>query len=199
MHNELRHFYDFAGFRLEARERLLLRQGQPVELSPKVFETLLVLVRSSGRLVPKEELMRSVWPNTIVEEGNLTLAIPQPQESPGERDEQHEVHRNGSPARIPVRGRSRGALGTHGPKGPRSSGRRASIRSRAGRKGPHSKAKEMVAQVGHGDGGAACVRGSFSVSRPHRLGASGAVDGRAPFSESLQPILERRNHRGVDN
>jgi TolB-like protein/DNA-binding winged helix-turn-helix (wHTH) protein/Tfp pilus assembly protein PilF len=75
MHNELRHFYDFAGFRLEARERLLLRQGQPVELSSKAFETLLVLVRSSGRLVPKEELMRSVWPDTIVEEGNLTLAI----------------------------------------------------------------------------------------------------------------------------
>jgi DNA-binding winged helix-turn-helix (wHTH) protein len=75
MHNELRHFYDFAGFRLEARERLLLRQGQPVELSPKAFETLLVSVRSSGRLVPKEELMRSVWPDTIVEEGNLTLAI----------------------------------------------------------------------------------------------------------------------------
>jgi TolB-like protein/DNA-binding winged helix-turn-helix (wHTH) protein len=75
MSNELRYFYEFASFRLEAAERLLLRQGEPVELSPKAFDTLLVLVRNSGRLVPKEELMRRVWPDTTVEEGNLTLAI----------------------------------------------------------------------------------------------------------------------------
>ncbi|MBV9339446.1 MAG: winged helix-turn-helix domain-containing protein, partial [Acidobacteria bacterium] len=75
MSNELRHFYEFDSFRVEAAERLLLREGQPVELSPKAFETLLVLLRNSGRLVPKEELMRSVWPDTTVEEGNLTLAI----------------------------------------------------------------------------------------------------------------------------
>ncbi|MBV9180654.1 MAG: winged helix-turn-helix domain-containing protein, partial [Acidobacteria bacterium] len=75
MSNGLRHFYEFASFRLEPAERLLTREGQAVELSPKAFETLLVLLRNSGRLVPKEELMRSVWPDTTVEEGNLTLAI----------------------------------------------------------------------------------------------------------------------------
>ena len=75
MSNELRHFYEFACFRLEAAERLLLRQGEEVELSPKPFETLLVLVRNSGRLVSKEELIKSVWPDTNVEEGNLTLAV----------------------------------------------------------------------------------------------------------------------------
>lgn len=54
---------------------MLLRDGAPVSLEPKVFETLLVLVRHGGRLVGKEELMLAVWPDTIVEESNLTRNI----------------------------------------------------------------------------------------------------------------------------
>lgn len=67
--------YEFDGFRLDAAEGLLLREGAPVPLEPKVFETLLVLVRQRGRLVGKEELMQAVWPDTIVEESNLTRNI----------------------------------------------------------------------------------------------------------------------------
>ena len=70
--NEL---FEFGSFRLDPAERLLLRDGRPVPLEPKVFETLLVLIRRGGRLVEKEELMQTVWPDCFVEESNLTRNI----------------------------------------------------------------------------------------------------------------------------
>lgn len=67
--------YEFGSFRLEAVKRLLLRSGTPVPLTPKVFDTLLHLVRHQGKLVAKNELMRAVWPDTVVEENNLNQNI----------------------------------------------------------------------------------------------------------------------------
>jgi DNA-binding winged helix-turn-helix (wHTH) protein/TolB-like protein/Tfp pilus assembly protein PilF len=69
------HFYEFGRFRLDARERLLLRGSDHVPLTPKVFEILLALVERSGHVVEKEDLMRRVWPDTFVEEGNLTQSV----------------------------------------------------------------------------------------------------------------------------
>jgi DNA-binding winged helix-turn-helix (wHTH) protein/Tol biopolymer transport system component len=68
-------FYDFGPFRLDARKRLLLRAGQPVALTSKVFETLLQLVENSGRVMEKDELMNKLWPDTVVEEANLAQHI----------------------------------------------------------------------------------------------------------------------------
>jgi len=67
--------YEFGPFRLEAAEYVLLRDGQIVPLTPKVFETLLVLVQNSGHVVGKEELYKQVWQDTFVEETNLTKNI----------------------------------------------------------------------------------------------------------------------------
>jgi DNA-binding winged helix-turn-helix (wHTH) protein len=67
--------FQFDAFRLDAAEHLLLRDGEPVPLEPKVFETLLVLIRHDRRLVGKEELMRAVWPDSFVEDSNLTRNI----------------------------------------------------------------------------------------------------------------------------
>jgi TolB-like protein/Tfp pilus assembly protein PilF len=61
----------FGPYQLDAAERLLLRRGKPVRLTPKLFETLLVLVQNAGHLVEREVLIRSVWKDTIVEDGNL--------------------------------------------------------------------------------------------------------------------------------
>lgn len=66
--------FEFDSFLLDPTEHLLLRDGEPVPLEPKVFETLLVLIRQ-GRLVGKEELMQAVWPDSFVEESNLTRNI----------------------------------------------------------------------------------------------------------------------------
>ena len=59
---ESRSVYEFGPFRLDPSERLLLRDGQPVQLAPKVFETLTALIENSGRLVDKDELMSRLWP-----------------------------------------------------------------------------------------------------------------------------------------
>src|SRR2546430_9283466 len=70
-----KHLYEFGSFRLDTRELLLLRNGERVKLEGKVFETLVVLVQRSGRLVRKDELMNQVWPDAIVEENNLEKSI----------------------------------------------------------------------------------------------------------------------------
>ena len=64
--------YQFDPFELDARERLLLSTGKPVALTPKAFDLLLVLVSNPGRLMEKKDLMQAVWPDSFVEEGNLT-------------------------------------------------------------------------------------------------------------------------------
>ena len=67
--------YEFGRFRLNVAERVLLREGDVVPLTPKVFDILLTLVENSGQVVSKDDLMKRVWPNTFVEEGNLTQNI----------------------------------------------------------------------------------------------------------------------------
>jgi DNA-binding winged helix-turn-helix (wHTH) protein/Tol biopolymer transport system component len=67
--------HDFGLFRLDSAERLLLRAGQPVSLTPKAFDLLVYLVDHAGRLVTKQALMSAMWPNSFVEEANLTFTV----------------------------------------------------------------------------------------------------------------------------
>jgi DNA-binding winged helix-turn-helix (wHTH) protein/pimeloyl-ACP methyl ester carboxylesterase len=69
--------YTFGPFVLDEREGALLREGRAVQLTPKAFETLLALVERSGHCINKEELMRRVWPDSFVEENNLSQNISQ--------------------------------------------------------------------------------------------------------------------------
>ena len=69
------HFYEFGRFRLDAAERVLLRDRELVPLTPKVFDILLALVEHGGHIVEKDDLMKRVWPDTFVEEGNLTQNV----------------------------------------------------------------------------------------------------------------------------
>src|SRR4030095_8259362 len=75
MSHENNHFYEFGPFRLDATERLLLRAGETVALTPKAFDLLLVLVEHRGHLLEKNELLKLVWPDTFVEEANLSYNI----------------------------------------------------------------------------------------------------------------------------
>jgi DNA-binding winged helix-turn-helix (wHTH) protein/TolB-like protein/Tfp pilus assembly protein PilF len=70
-----KHFYEFGPFRLDARERLLLHEGETVQLTPKAFDMLLALVENSGHLLEKNELMQRLWPDSFVEEGSLAQNI----------------------------------------------------------------------------------------------------------------------------
>jgi DNA-binding winged helix-turn-helix (wHTH) protein/Tol biopolymer transport system component len=67
--------YEFGSFQLDSRERLLLRDGKVIPLTPKVFDTLLLLVQNSGHLVLKDDLMTAVWPDSFVEEANLSQNV----------------------------------------------------------------------------------------------------------------------------
>ncbi len=69
------HVFEFGDFQLAAAERRLLKDGQPVPLPPRVFDTLLLLVQNHGRLIDKQELMTRLWPNSFVEEVNLNRSI----------------------------------------------------------------------------------------------------------------------------
>jgi DNA-binding winged helix-turn-helix (wHTH) protein/Tol biopolymer transport system component len=75
MSNMGKELYEFGPFRLDSRKRVLMRDNQPVPLQLKAFETLLVLVRNSEQVVLKDDLMKSVWPDTFVEESNLAQNI----------------------------------------------------------------------------------------------------------------------------
>jgi DNA-binding winged helix-turn-helix (wHTH) protein len=67
--------FEFGDFILAPKERLLLRGGEPVPLTPKAFDVLVVLVSRNGHLVTKDDLLHEVWPDTFVEEVNLTVNI----------------------------------------------------------------------------------------------------------------------------
>jgi TolB-like protein/DNA-binding winged helix-turn-helix (wHTH) protein/Tfp pilus assembly protein PilF len=66
------YLYEFGPFQINTRERMLLRDGKRIPLKPKVYETLIALITNSGRVLEKEELIKQVWPDTFVEENNLT-------------------------------------------------------------------------------------------------------------------------------
>jgi DNA-binding winged helix-turn-helix (wHTH) protein/TolB-like protein/Tfp pilus assembly protein PilF len=67
--------YEFLGFRLDVQERLLLRDGAPVSITPKIFDMLLLFLENPNRLLGKDEIMRTVWPDTHIDEATLTRTI----------------------------------------------------------------------------------------------------------------------------
>jgi TolB-like protein/DNA-binding winged helix-turn-helix (wHTH) protein/Tfp pilus assembly protein PilF len=72
---QTKHIYEFGPFRLDAAEHLLLRGGEAVPLTPKAFDLLLALVERHGHLLEKDELLKTVWPDTFVEEANLSSNV----------------------------------------------------------------------------------------------------------------------------
>src|SRR5688500_16472879 len=69
------HYYEFGPYRLYVSQRVLTRTGEAVSLTPKATEILTLLVVNAGQLVAKDELLKQVWPDTFVEESNLTQNI----------------------------------------------------------------------------------------------------------------------------
>src|SRR6185295_11380884 len=82
--------YEFDNFRVDAVKRLLTNgTGEVIPLAPKAFETLLYLVRHPGKLLEKEEMMRAIWADTIVEENNLNQSVSAVRRVLGERHDEH--------------------------------------------------------------------------------------------------------------
>jgi eukaryotic-like serine/threonine-protein kinase len=85
MDNSVKHLLEFGPFRIDPEQRLLLRDEQPIPLSPKAFDLLLVLTQRDGQVVVKDDLMKLLWPDTFVEESNLAQHIFQLRKALGER------------------------------------------------------------------------------------------------------------------
>ena len=75
MSSQFNQLYRFGPFVIDAEKRVLLRDGEPVSLSPKAFDTLLVLVQHHGEVLEKDQLMKMLWPDSDVEEANLPLHV----------------------------------------------------------------------------------------------------------------------------
>src|SRR5690348_9327230 len=80
--------YRFGDFIVDTDQKVLLRQDKALPLTPKLFETLLILIENSGRIVQKEQFMERLWPHTFVEEANLTSNIQQLRKSLGDNARQ---------------------------------------------------------------------------------------------------------------
>ena len=87
---EDKRLYEFGPFVLDPAERVLTREGQPVPLTPKAFDLLVVLVENGGHLLGKKDLMEAVWPDSFVEEGNLTFTISSLRKALGEDRKEHQ-------------------------------------------------------------------------------------------------------------
>ena len=83
------HIYEFGRFRLSTCEKRLLRDGVPVSLTPKAFDMLAVLVENRGRLLEKSELLERVWPDSFVEEANLSVKMSELRKALGEGPNDH--------------------------------------------------------------------------------------------------------------
>ena len=81
--------YEFGPFRLEVKEHRLVREGRPIPLTGKAFDTLRVLVERHGSLVSKRDLMNAVWPESVVEENNLDRSISAVRKALGEKATEH--------------------------------------------------------------------------------------------------------------
>jgi predicted ATPase/DNA-binding winged helix-turn-helix (wHTH) protein len=82
-------FYAFGPFLIDVTRRLLAREGEPVPLKSKVFDLLLAMVEGRGRLLEKEELLKTVWPGQFVEEANLSVGVSALRKALGERAGEH--------------------------------------------------------------------------------------------------------------
>ncbi len=81
--------YEFGPFRVDPEKETLLREGEPIALTPKTFQILLVLIRHTEEVVTKDDLMKAVWPDTFVEEANLSRNISMLRKALGETAQDH--------------------------------------------------------------------------------------------------------------
>jgi DNA-binding winged helix-turn-helix (wHTH) protein len=95
MQAPINQLYKFGQFCLDVSERVLRRDGRVAPLSPKLFDTLLVLIENRGRILGKDELMQAIWPDTFVEESNLTHNISQIRRALGDGEYIETIPRRG--------------------------------------------------------------------------------------------------------
>ena len=100
--------FDFGPFRLDRGRRVLWRGDALVEVAPRALDLLVALVERAGDVVTKDELLQRVWPDTFVEEANLSVNVSALRKALGDRRDGPRVHPDRPPPRLPLRGAARG-------------------------------------------------------------------------------------------
>ena len=191
MSSPFKQFYRFDPFLLDVSERLLLREDQPVHLTPKEFETLLALVRGGGRVIRKEELLKEIWPDTFVGEATLAQNVFTLRKALGEAEGGkpfiETVPRRGYRFAVRVTEWREGEELSHGAEEAATAPAAASAdegRGLVGR-GPDANAHDAApAAPGHHGEGAATV-GPTRVVAPHEPGGNG--HGASPTQAEAAP------------
>ena len=111
MSNKTLTFFKFDDFYLDIDERCLTFQNQPVSLTPKAFQTLVVLLRKHGKVVEKEYFLNEVWADTFVEESILGAKYPDLTKNSQPLSEGQRIYRDGSASRLSVCRRCAGNSG----------------------------------------------------------------------------------------
>ena len=75
MNSDSARFFEFGDYRLDARKRLLLKNGEQVQISPRIFDLLLVLVQNEGEILTHDDLLDKVWDGMFVEQSNLKKSV----------------------------------------------------------------------------------------------------------------------------
>ena len=101
-------YYEFGPYRLELAQRILTRTGEMVALTRKATEILIVLVTNAGQLVEKDELLKEVWPDSFVEDSNLTQAIFLLRRTLGDERAEPKYIETVGPARVSIRRQRQG-------------------------------------------------------------------------------------------
>ncbi len=86
----MKELYEFGPFRIDLEKELLFRGDETVPLAPKAFQVLLVLIRHRKEVVTKDDLLKMVWPDTFVEEANLSRNIFLLRKALGENPQDHQ-------------------------------------------------------------------------------------------------------------
>lgn len=103
MSNEVKHFYEFDDFRLDAEDHSLWRGGELVQIFPKALEILVLLVDKKGAVVSRDELLEAVWQDTFVEEANITYTVSQLRKTLGSKNYIQTVPKHGYRFKADVR------------------------------------------------------------------------------------------------
>src|ERR1700739_3264161 len=85
-----RQLYGFGPFRVDPEKGLLLREDEAVPIAPKAFQVLLVLMRHGKQVVTKDDLLKTIWPDTFVEEANLSRNVFLLRKALGEGPQDHQ-------------------------------------------------------------------------------------------------------------
>ena len=111
MSQRIKRFYEFGPYRIDSVNRILQRSGEPIALKSKVADTLLLFLEQAGEVVGKEELMTRLWPDSFVEEANLTQNIYVLRKAMPEADYIETIPRRGYRFTAPVRAAGRFDIG----------------------------------------------------------------------------------------